>query len=246
MQPGQIIDGQSLYVKTNENTVLIDTGHSPGDQKDTGKILKNLETFGVRRTEIDTVILSHAHGDHIGGNADTGGKPIFFNARYIISKQEWQFWTSDPGLKQLDEPEHVKQMFLESVHKNLVSIQDRLDLVDDEIEIVPGIGFIKAPGHTPGLIIPIISSGSAQLYCISDLFHLPIEIEKKDVFSPYDIEPEKARETRFQILSRVAKNNALVFASHLPFPGLGHVQKVNDLCLWQPIQITDNQNISIL
>jgi glyoxylase-like metal-dependent hydrolase (beta-lactamase superfamily II) len=238
IQPGQKIPEQCLYAKINGNAILIDTGHGVGDHPNTGKLIQNLEADGLRCSDIDTVILTHAHGDHIGGNTDAKGKPMFPNARYIISEIEWEFWTSDPDLPQLDEPENIKQMFLKSVQKNLLSIRDRLDVIDTSKEIIPGIRFIQAPGHTPGLIVPVISSGTEELFCVSDLFHFPLEIEQKEVYSPFDVAPEEAKRSRFQILSQVVKNNALVFTSHFSFPGIGHVKQKDDVWLWQPIKLT--------
>jgi glyoxylase-like metal-dependent hydrolase (beta-lactamase superfamily II) len=240
LQPGHLIDGQCLYIKKDEHTILIDTGHGAGVQPGTGKLLQNLRAEGIKPSDIETIILTHAHGDHIGGNTDVEGRPVFPNARYFISEEEWKFWTSDPNLAQLDAGENVKQMFLGEIQKNLISVQDRIHLINDKTKIIPGIKFINAPGHTPGLIIPVISSDSQQLLCVSDLFHLTLEIEQRNVYSPFDIAPEQAEHTRAKIMSLAAKNNALVFASHLPFPGLGRIKQKDNAWLWQPVEIYEN------
>jgi glyoxylase-like metal-dependent hydrolase (beta-lactamase superfamily II) len=240
LQPGQLIDGQCLCIRKDEHTILIDTGHGAGVQSSTGKLLQNLQAEGIQCSDIETIILTHAHGDHIGGNTDIEGKSVFPNAHYFISEEEWKFWTSDPNLTQLDAEENVKQMFLSEIRKNLISVQDRLHLINSKTEIIPGIKFISAPGHTPGLIIPVISSGSEHLFCVSDLFHLTLEIEQRNAYSPFDIAPEQAKHTRTKIMSLAAKNNALIFASHLPFPGLGRIKQKDDVWLWQPVKIIEH------
>lgn len=239
MQPGQIMEVTGLFIRTPEHAVLIDTGWGVGVEPDAGKLLQNLQAAGIQRTEIDTVILSHGHGDHIGGNTDAEGRPVFPNARYIMCKEEWESWTSDPNLTHIDVEESVRQMFIEGVQKNLIPIKDQLDLIDGDTEIMPGIELIRAPGHTPGSIVMVMSSGTEQLLGAFDIFHQPLEIERPDLYDTFDISIEQASRTRIQILSRFGTTNPLVFASHFPFPGLGHIVQRGDAWSWQPIEIKD-------
>jgi len=126
-----------LLINTGQHRVLVDTG--AGDMAPTaGKLLPNLRAAGVAPEEIDTVILTHGHPDHTGGNIDSEGKLAFPKARYVMWKAEWEFWTSEPDLSYLTN-EHIKQLILMGAHRYLPPIQDRLDLVNHETEIVPGI-----------------------------------------------------------------------------------------------------------
>jgi len=131
MQPGQIMEVTGLFIRTPEHAVLIDTGWGVGVEPDAGKLLQNLQAAGIQRTEIDTVILSHGHPDHIGGNTDAEGNPAFPNARYIMCRKEWEFWTSGPLLSQIDE--RFKHTMLDAVQKNLIPIKDRFELIDDDL-----------------------------------------------------------------------------------------------------------------
>ncbi|HEY7710554.1 MAG TPA: MBL fold metallo-hydrolase, partial [Candidatus Entotheonella sp.] len=151
----------SLLVKTGDQTILVDTGAGKLAPT-TGQLLPNLRLIDVAPEEIDTVILTHGHPDHIGGNLDSTGKPAFANARYVMGREEWEFWASDPDLASLKIP-----MFIEIIRSvaraQLPPLQDRLTLVEDGDEIAPGIQVVAAPGHTPGHIALRITSNGEQL-----------------------------------------------------------------------------------
>jgi glyoxylase-like metal-dependent hydrolase (beta-lactamase superfamily II) len=112
--------------------VLVDTG-AGGLAPTTGRLLQNLKAEGIAPEEIDTVILTHGHPDHIGGNTDAQGKPAFPNARYVMWKDEWDFWTSERAEQRLDE--HVRELLLKFARENLPPIQGQVDLFDGETEM---------------------------------------------------------------------------------------------------------------
>jgi glyoxylase-like metal-dependent hydrolase (beta-lactamase superfamily II) len=234
---GQLLDVLCLLIRTGEHAILLDTGLGTGGQPLGGKLLHNLKAEGVLPKDIDTVILSHGHGDHISGLTDAQCRPVFPNARYVMLKTEWEFWMSDLELTRLNLDERARKMFLAAVQKNLIPIKDQLDLIDGETEIMAGIKFIMTPGHTPGHIMLSISSGTEQLLCTGDLIHLPSHLVRPDLYDVFDIAPEQGYHTKIQMLSRVVTPDVLIFASHFPFPGLGHIVKKGDGWLWQPIEI---------
>jgi len=137
----------SLVIDTGQHRVLVDTG--AGEiAPTTGNLIPNLQAEGIAPDDIDTVILTHGHPDHIGGVIDGEGRPAFPNARYVMWKDEWEFWTSEPDLTEWPMIEQIKQLMLAYARNNLPPIQSQLDLVDAEEEIVPGIHVISTPPST--------------------------------------------------------------------------------------------------
>ena len=221
-----------LVVNTGEHQVLVDTG-ADGLGPNTGKLLQNLKAAGTAPEDIDTVIITHGHPDHIGGNTDNEGRLAFPNAKYVMWQDEWDFWTSEQAETKLDE--HVREVLLNFARKNLPPIQGQLELVDHETEIVSGIRALAAPGHTPGHMALAISSRGEQLLCISDLVLHPIHLEEPEWYAAVDFAPEQVVAIRRRILTMAATEKALVLGFHFPFPGLGHVCQKGDTWRWQPI-----------
>jgi glyoxylase-like metal-dependent hydrolase (beta-lactamase superfamily II) len=218
-----------LFIDSGDHKILIDTGCGDGFQSTAGRLAKNLEAEGIRCSDIDGIIFSHGHIDHVGGSFDSQGRPIFPNARYITSEREWECWLTKP------ESSELQSMFFSAARKNLLPIQDQFELVKDDVEILPGIKLIAAPGHTPGNIMVDISSDEKRLLCIGDIIHSQLEFIHPEYLSSFDVAPEQALHTRAQILSDVAKSGILVFACHFPFPGLGYITHNEGVFTWQPI-----------
>lgn len=236
IQPEHWVEWTSSYtcliVNTGKQLILVDTG-AGGLAPTTGRLMQNLQAAGITPKDIDMVILTHCHPDHIGGNTLEEGKPAFPNARYAIWQDEWDFWTSDEAEEKLDE--HVREVLLNTVRKNLPPIQDRLELIEREREILPGIQAIKAPGHTIGQMALAISSRGEELLYISDTVLHPIHLEQPEWCAAVDFAPGQVTATRHRIFNRATAENSLVLAFHFPFPGLGHIIKKEEGWEWQPM-----------
>jgi glyoxylase-like metal-dependent hydrolase (beta-lactamase superfamily II) len=219
-----------LYINTGQHQVLIDMGAGALGPH-TGKLLQNMQAANIDPGDIDTVIITHAHPDHIGGTLDDQGRPVYSNAHYFIWKEEWDFWSSEIAFAKAPEP-HVK-----IARQKLEPIEDRLTPVDQESEILPGIRVIAAPGHTPGHMVVSISSGNEQLLYASDTVLYPLHLEHPDWIPIYDILPEKAAASKRRIFDLAAETKTLVIGQHFPpFPSLGHVVKQGEGWQWQPIE----------
>ena len=227
----------SLVINTGQHRVLVDTG-ADGLAPTTGKLIPNLQVNGITPEDIDTVILTHGHPDHIGGTIDRDGKPAFPNARYIMWKSEWDFWTTEPNLAELKVDKRIKEVIIRVARKNLPPIQDQLDLVDHETEIVPGIRAVAAPGHTPGQMAVAVASDSKRLLYISDVVIHPIHLDQPDWYAAVDLAPEQVVTTRRQLLHWAAAEKTLVHAFHFPFPSLGYVIQKGERWQWRSIDTT--------
>ena len=223
-----------LVINTGRHLVLVDTG-AGNFAPTTGKLVPNLKAEGIKPADIDRVILTHGHPDHIGGNIGKEGKPTFPNASYLIRKDEWDFWTSKPSLDELKISDHGKELLVKVAQDNLLPLRDQIDLISHDTEIVPGIRSISAPGHTPGHMVIEVLSDSDQLLYISDTVLHPIHLEEPDWYSAVAIKPKQVVETRSRILDMASKENVLTLASHFPFPGLGHVLQKGERWRWQPV-----------
>ena len=223
-----------LLINTGRDRVLVDTGIGVDSLRPTqGKLPSLLRAEGIEPHEIGTVILSHGHPDHIGGNLNEAGKPAFPNARYVMFRKEWDFWMSNPSLAELPVDESFKKGMLASAQKNLPGIQAQLDLVDPDTEIVPGIIAIAAFGHSPGQMGLEISSTDQRLLFVADAVVLPLHLEYPETIGVTDHLPSEMVATRIRLLERAARKEFLVSTSHFSFPGLGHVVPKGDRWEWR-------------
>ncbi len=223
-----------LLIQTGEHCVLVDTGLGLVEGlSSTARLLPNLQGEGIKPGDIDTVVITHAHGDHVGGNTDAAGTPAFPEARYFIHKVEWDFWTSE---NTLNDPKFSWNAGF--INGNLLSIKERIELIDQDIEIVPGIKSVFAPGHTPGNIVVLVTSNDQQLLYLGDAVLHPIHMEHPEWYGEVDILPEQTVNCRRRLFERADKDHMLCIAFHFDFPGLGYIEKYGGAWKWRPVKET--------
>ncbi len=220
-----------LFISTGSQRILVDTGL--GDLwKPNGRLLDCLLEAGVKPEDINIIIISHAHGDHIGGNVDQDGKIVFPNAQWVIAKDEWKFWSNLENLKELP------PFYTEVVQRKLLPLSERFSFVDEETEITPCIFTVPTPGHTPGhLVIAVRSEGQELLYTADAMLH-PLHVDHPDWCASHwaDLVWEDVIHSRRKLYERAAANHSLVLAFHFaPFPSLGHIERSGDGWRWVTI-----------
>lgn len=210
----------AFLVETEDNTILFDTGFGR-------KLFENLESYGKTTVDIDVVILTHMHGDHIGGLLRNNEKSFPAAALYI-PKPEYDYWMSDEAMQKL--PENRRGGFI-NVRNVINAYKDKLHLftpgkINGTEELIPGIRSIAAYGHTPGHTGYMLESEDSKLFIWGDLTHaMAIQMPYPEVAVTYDIDPEKAVEYRLQLLKYISENNIRIAGMHIQFPGIGDVKK---------------------
>ncbi|MDX2155209.1 MAG: MBL fold metallo-hydrolase [Hyphomicrobiaceae bacterium] len=219
-----VLEQNSPVINTGKNLVLFDTGM--GVQKmfgpTTGRLLASLAEAGIRPAQIDSIVITHAHIDHIGGMVDAKNRRLFPNAQVYISQADFDFWTDDKDPKK-------NKDFVAHARKNLLPYRDRIKFIKDGEEFLPGITAMSAPGHTVGHTIFMIQSEGKQLCFIGDLTHHQVLlVERPRLEFAYDTDPKQSAETRVKMLTMLAEKKIPLLAYHFPWPGYGYVAKHGD------------------
>ncbi|MCH7786017.1 MAG: MBL fold metallo-hydrolase [Chloroflexi bacterium] len=211
----------SLAVRSGGKLIIVDTGLQAPD----GKLLDEMSQKGVDRNAVDLVVLTHLHPDHVGWNL-TDGSPTFPNARYLVSKTDWEYWTQ-PSV--LSESAHIQNQVMPLDELKI------LDIMDGEYNITDELTTIDTPGHTPGHISIIVSSGGQRGFILGDVAHSPAQAHYTDWNPGFDLDKEQARKTRHQILDRLEADGSLVSAGHFPDTGFGRFVRNEGRRVWQGI-----------
>ena len=220
-----VLEQNALVINAGDRLVLFDTGMGSLSifGPTTGKLLNSLKQAGIDPKDIDAVVMSHAHIDHLGGNVADDGKPNFPNAQFYITQADHDFWTDESKV-----PKEFK-VFWETATKNLKPVRDRIHFFKDGEQILPGVTAIYATGHTVGHTVFMIESAGKQLCYIGDLAHHPVLLLEKPLTEfKYDTDPKQSAQSRVKILTMLAEKRIPLLAYHFAWPGIGHVAKQGD------------------
>ena len=213
-------------VRTDGRLILVDTGIGPRKRPGfpAGHLDDALREASVRPDEIDAVVHTHLHTDHIGWNtydSEDGRIAIFFpKARFVIQQAEWDFWTA---------PEKLAEPRSAPLRECVAPLREgsRLQLTQGEETFGKHLVFISAPGHTPGHVAVGISDAGERGVIIGDASHHPFHVAHPDWVTPLDWDPAQAAASRDRLFDLAADERRLVLAGHWTHPGWGHIVRLN-------------------
>jgi len=223
----------AFLVNTGTRLVLIDTGAGALYGACCGQLLANLRAAGYAPEQVDEILLTHLHKDHVGGVL-RAGKIAFPNAVLRVARTDADYWR-DPASRAAA-PEFLRSFF-DSAAEALAPYAGagRLRPFEVDAELVPGIRSLSEPGHTPGHTAYLVESRGQRLLVWGDIVHVaPVQLRDPQAALKYDSSDGDARRTRRALLARAAREHLWIGAAHIAFPGLGHVREDGAGYRWIP------------
>jgi glyoxylase-like metal-dependent hydrolase (beta-lactamase superfamily II) len=222
----------SYLIRADGRTILVDTGLGPRP-KDTpdvpwGTLLRDFEANGVRAEEVDMVVMTHLHRDHVGWNlTDAGGRwvPTFPHARYWVSTKDWEA-CHQPDVQPARFP-NAPTCVWPLADLGLV------EFMQGEHSLTRTLTAMPTPGHTPGHMSILITSRGERALVLGDAAHSPVQIQEPDWVSRADMDPDLTRQTRRALIERLEREQILVAAGHFEAPGFGRIVRLDGRRYWR-------------
>jgi glyoxylase-like metal-dependent hydrolase (beta-lactamase superfamily II) len=216
-------------VDTGRELILFDTGNGEERRKNgVGNLRTLLPLAGYAPEDIDLVVITHGHGDHIAGLVEAG-KPAFPNARYVFGRVEFDYWRKGDNVR--DRRKANREQFVEIC----VPLAERSTFVEPGAEIAPGIHAVEAHGHSIGHMAYHLESAGQRLLLWADTSnHYVVSLQVPDWHGDFDDDKDQAVTTRKRILDMAATEKLWVAGFHMPFPGVGFVERRDGGYRWTP------------
>lgn len=235
-EDGRIRISVGCFLLTDgSRAVMIDAGAGSdssflGDGASSGRMPQALAMVGVRPDDVRTVIHTHLHLDHIGGDRTATGEAYFENARHLVQTAELDYWMGAEG----EAADRIRV-----VMSGLVE-EGRVVTVDGEHAAAPGVTLIPTAGHTPGHQSVVVMSRRSRTFITGDVTHHPVQVSFPDWGIPFDVDPAQATRTRTRVFQDLAGSGSLMAAGHYPRPGMGYVEVVDGVRVFvtgTPLQV---------
>lgn len=222
----------SYLIRSDGRTILVDTGLGPrpADTPDVpwGELMRDFQAHGVRPEQVDMVVMTHLHRDHVGWNLMREGErwvPTFPNARYWVSPKDWEA-SHRPDVQPTRFP-NAPSCVWPLADLGLV------EFMRDEHPLTRDLTAVPTPGHTPGHMCLLVTSGGERALVLGDAAHSPVQLEQPDWVSRADMDPDLTRQTRRALIERLEREQILVAAGHFPAPGFGRIVRLEGRRYWR-------------
>ncbi|GBE43767.1 putative quorum-quenching lactonase YtnP [bacterium BMS3Bbin10] len=222
-----------VIVNTGRQVVMFDSGYGEERRaKGAGKAAAALAAAGFTPDQIDIVVITHCHPDHVSGLMENG-KAVYPNARYVTGDIEYNFWSRKELLESSDKNMARRA---QAVHNNLVPLAEKATFIKPGADVVSGITSVEAFGHTPGHMCFHIESAGKRLLIFADTTnHYVVSLAKPDWHCAFDMDAEAAVVARKKILDMIATERIASAGYHMPFPSVGYVEKQGSGYRWVPV-----------
>jgi glyoxylase-like metal-dependent hydrolase (beta-lactamase superfamily II) len=224
----------AFLVRANNKLILIDAGSGSFMGSTLGKVKQNLLLAGIRPEDIDAVLPTHLHADHIGGLVDNG-KTVFPNATVYLSKPEADFWLNDTNRQTSNKR---AKPFFDGAQASLAPYQKsgKIKFFEPGAQLFPGITSAPSFGHTPGECFYLLESKGQKLVFWGDIVHAgAVQFANPSITIDFDVDLTGAKLTRKRAFEDAVKKGYWIAAPHLSFPGIGHLRFVNNSYEWLPV-----------
>ena len=225
----------TLLLEIGGRRVLLEAGAGGTMGPNGGRVFDHLGAIGLSADDIDVVVISHTHPDHVGNLRAADGGRAFPRATIMAPRADWAFFVeNDPDLSYMPVPPEFRQRFAANIKQSVQPVAEGIELYEAGAELLPGLTTIAASGHTPGMAAFLVHSGDDQLLLTADLaYHPVVNIDRLWRPGP-DRDQEASAAERRRIFDQAAADRMLVLGFHYPFPGLGRILRTDTGYAWVP------------
>ena len=219
-----------FLIRTDDRLVVVDLGAGAGEFEipgvgwgRNGRLLDSLREAGVAPEQVDTVVLTHLHADHVGWAASEGAL-VFPNARHVMgAAAELEFWRANP-----------EAPFAPPADAILDPLEPRIEPSEDGATVAPGVTLVATPGHTPGHQTVVVSSGAERAVLLGDVMHCPLQVSLPEWGVLFDVDAEMARRTRERMLAELEDQDVAVGCCHFSEAAFGRIVRASGRRTWRP------------